>query len=65
MPWKLVEVPDDDEGTLTDWELIGVKVSLETSAGVGQPGDPAASPFGRIWAKLRPHFAKAIENDRN
>jgi hypothetical protein len=62
MPWKLVEVVDDDEGTLTDWELLGVKVSLESSAGVGNPPNPADSPFGRIWAKLLPYFAKASEN---
>jgi hypothetical protein len=65
MPWKLVEVPDDGEDTLSDWELIGVKTALESSARTFAPCDPADSAFGRIWAKLRPHFERAITNDHD
>jgi hypothetical protein len=63
VPWKLVEVPDDGEDTLSDCELLGVKISLFTSACIANPGDPADSTFGRIWTKLRPHFGNALLNE--
>jgi hypothetical protein len=47
MPWQLCEVPDDGEDTLSDWDLIGVKIALGTSAGIANPGNPADSAFGR------------------
>jgi hypothetical protein len=65
MPWKLVEVPDDGEETLLDWELIGIKTALESAARSSNPGYPANSAFGRIWNKLLPLFAIAIANDHN
>jgi hypothetical protein len=62
MPWRLVEVPDEDEETLSDFELLGIKVSLESSARTAAPCDPADSAFGRIWNKLLPLFDRAIDN---
>lgn len=63
MAWKLVEVPDDDNGALSDWELLGVKVSLESTARIGNPDEPADSVFGLLWSKLWPYFARAIDNE--
>jgi hypothetical protein len=65
MPWQLCEVPDDGEDTLSDWDLIGVKIALESAARSGNPGNPADSAFGRIWNKLLPLFAIAMANDHN
>jgi ABC-type uncharacterized transport system YnjBCD substrate-binding protein len=60
MAWKLTEVPDDDDEALSDWELLGVKVSLQASAH-GETEDVAV--FGAIWGKLWPYFARAINNE--
>jgi hypothetical protein len=65
MPWRLVEVPEDGEGTLSDWEVIGIKTALESAARSGNPGYPANSAFGRIWNKLLPLFERAIANDQD
>jgi hypothetical protein len=60
MPWKLTEVADDDGEALSEWELLGVKVSLQASA---QGETEGINVFGPIWGKLWPYFAKAIDNE--
>jgi hypothetical protein len=60
MAWKLTEVPDDDDEALSDWELLGVKVSLQASA---QGETEGVNVFGPIWGKLWPYFARAINNE--
>jgi hypothetical protein len=62
MPWKLIEVPENEDGTLTDANLVSLNIAMKLAANRGDPGDPGDTVFARIWAKLRPQVDKAIEN---
>jgi hypothetical protein len=63
MAWKLVEVPDDDDEVLSDWQLLGVKVALESVILKVDQDVSDSNPFAVIWVKLGMHFARAIENE--
>jgi hypothetical protein len=63
MAWKLVEVPDDDDEALSDWQLLGVKVSLESETRKGNQDVRDSNPFAVIWVKLGTYFARAINNE--
>jgi hypothetical protein len=61
MAWKLIEVTGDDDETLSDWELIGVKLALVSAARKSAFG--VECPFERILTKLLPQIAKAYQPD--
>jgi hypothetical protein len=62
MSWKLVEVEDDTEDTLTDGELIGIRVIL--SSYMGEPEDDRNVYF-RAYAALETATRKALKNEEN
>jgi hypothetical protein len=62
MAWKLIEVTDEGDETLSDWELIGVRIALDSAIGKSTFG--AESPFLRILTKLAPQIAKACQRDQ-
>jgi hypothetical protein len=62
MPWKLVEIPDDDTETLTDSELIAVGFALKTVVENLPVVAPANNVYSRAWDKLSPSIAKAADN---
>jgi hypothetical protein len=62
MAWKLIEVTDEGDETLSDGELIGVQIALASAARKSAFGEE--SPFVRILTKLAAQLTKAFQQDQ-